>query len=59
MRGRSYELFASDLLGVAVITGLLGAYNIEVVQGMVWRAQAKFVYESRTVTWGSPKVLKE
>lgn len=44
---------------VTVITGLLGAYKIGAIQRMVWRAQAKVIYESRTATWGTPKMLKE
>jgi hypothetical protein len=29
--------------------------NLDKVQTLIWRAQAKLIYESRTETWGSPR----
>ena len=29
--------------------------NLDKIQTLIWRAQAKLIYESRTETWGSPR----
>ena len=41
-----------------IIAGLSGAYNLEAIQKAVLKAQAKILCESRTETWGSPRVFK-
>lgn len=43
---------------VTMITGLAGTYNIDAIQMAIRKAQVKFVYESRTTTWGSPRLFK-
>lgn len=42
---------------VTIISGMAGTYHIDVVQKAIWSAQAKLIYQSRTETWGIPKVL--
>lgn len=51
----------SDLIfwSATIITGLTGAYNIDDIQRVVLKAQAKILYESRTSTWGSPRVFSD
>lgn len=44
---------------VTMITGLLGAFNIDAIQIAVMRTQAKLLYESRTETWGTPNMFGE
>lgn len=29
--------------------------SLDKIQTLIWRAQAKLIYESRTETWGSPR----
>lgn len=45
----------------AWIIGIVAAYTISGhlndLQAWIIKAQAKVIYESRTETWGSPKVL--
>ncbi len=48
------KLFAW-VIGVVLVFAATG--RLEILQNWIWRAQAKVVYESRTSTWGSPKVF--
>lgn len=43
------------VIAAAVIASLLFSMNLSEVQTLIWRAQAKLIYESRTETWGSPR----
>ena len=43
---------------LSIITAIAGVQNIDVIQRSILRAQAHLVYESRTATWGSPKVFR-
>lgn len=44
---------------VTIISGVAGTYNIGTIQTVIWKAQAKLVYESRTATWGSPRFFQK
>lgn len=41
----------------SIITTLAGVHNIDTIQRGILKAQARLVYESRTETWGSPRIL--
>jgi len=38
-----------------IVATLLLSMNLQELQVLIWRAQAKIIYESRTETWGSPR----
>jgi len=40
-------------VGAVLVCSL--AMNLDKIQTLIWRAQAKLIYESRTETWGSPR----
>lgn len=44
---------------ITVAAGVVLAFslsmNLDKIQTLIWRAQAKLIYESRTETWGSPR----
>jgi len=42
-------------ISIAVVFALSLSMNLDKVQTLIWRAQAKLIYESRTETWGSPR----
>ena len=42
-------------ISVGVIIALSVTMNLDRIQTLIWRAQAKLIYESRTETWGSPR----
>lgn len=42
-------------ISIAVVFALSVSMNLDKVQTLIWRAQAKLIYESRTETWGSPR----
>lgn len=42
-------------ISAGVVLALSIAMNLDKVQTLIWRAQAKLIYESRTETWGSPR----
>jgi len=42
-------------ISVGVIFALSLTMNLDKIQTLIWRAQAKLIYESRTETWGSPR----
>lgn len=42
-------------ISIAVVFALSLSINLDKVQTLIWRAQAKLIYESRTETWGSPR----
>lgn len=42
-------------ISIAVVFALSASMNLDKVQTLIWRAQAKLIYESRTETWGSPR----
>lgn len=50
----------SNLTDVAISIALSAALmgNLDKLQTLVWKAQAKLLYESRTATWGSPNFFK-
>ena len=50
----------SNLTDVAVSIALSAALmgNLDKLQMLVWKAQARLLYESRTSTWGSPDFFK-
>lgn len=43
---------------VGIISAWTGAYHIDDIHRGILKAQAKIIYESRTETWGSPKILE-
>ncbi|WP_413575557.1 hypothetical protein ACLVWU_14545 [Bdellovibrio sp. HCB290] len=42
---------------LSIITVLAGVHGIDAIQRVIWRAQVKIIYESRTERWGSPNFL--
>ncbi|GEM_PF-809574 len=42
-------------IAAGVVLALSITMNLDKVQTLIWRAQAKLIYESRTETWGSPR----
>ncbi|MGZ6451849.1 MAG: hypothetical protein ACXWR0_10265 [Bdellovibrio sp.] len=42
---------------LTVITALVETHHIDVVQRAILRAQARLIFESRTNTWGKPKLF--
>ena len=44
---------------ITIAAGVVLAFsltmNLDKIQTLIWRAQAKLIYESRTETWGSPR----
>ncbi|MBN8542358.1 MAG: hypothetical protein J0L82_18350 [Deltaproteobacteria bacterium] len=42
----------------AVVIAFATAGKLDVLQNWIWRAQAKVIYESRTSTWGSPRLFR-
>tara|TARA_B110001454_G_C12723306_1_gene436457 strand:- start:59395 stop:59568 length:174 start_codon:yes stop_codon:yes gene_type:complete len=42
-------------ISVGVVVALSVTMNLDKIQTLIWRAQAKLIYESRTETWGSPR----
>ena len=42
-------------ISVGVVLALSLTMNLDKIQTLVWRAQAKLIYESRTETWGTPR----
>ena len=44
---------------ITIAAGIVVAFsltmNLDKIQTLIWRAQAKLIYESRTETWGSPR----
>lgn len=42
-------------ISIAVVFALSLSMNLDKVQTLIWRVQAKLIYESRTETWGSPR----
>lgn len=45
------------LWSASVIIGWAGVEHIDDIQRSILKAQARLLYESRTETWGSPKLL--
>lgn len=43
---------------IGIISTWTGVYHIDDIHRGILKAQAKLIYESRTETWGSPKLLK-
>lgn len=39
----------------AIVIAFAAAGRLDVLQTLIWRAQAKVIYESRASTWGSPR----
>ena len=42
-------------IAAGVVLALSLTVNLDKIQTLIWRAQAKLIYESRTETWGSPR----
>ncbi|MBN8542463.1 MAG: hypothetical protein J0L82_18885 [Deltaproteobacteria bacterium] len=42
-------------ISAGVVLALSITMNLDKLQTLIWRAQAKLIYESRTETWGSPR----
>ncbi|MBL7545799.1 MAG: hypothetical protein JNL11_18425 [Bdellovibrionaceae bacterium] len=42
-------------IAAGVVLAFLLTMNLDKIQTLIWRAQAKLIYESRTETWGSPR----
>ncbi len=42
-------------IAAGVVLALSLTMNLDKIQNLIWRAQAKLIYESRTETWGSPR----
>lgn len=44
---------------IGIVIAFAAAGKLDVLQNWIWRAQAKVVYESRTSTWGSPRIFHD
>lgn len=42
---------------VGVVIAFASTDQLDVLQSWIWRAQARVLYESRTATWGSPRLF--
>tara|TARA_B110001454_G_scaffold219195_1_gene251369 strand:- start:10111 stop:10329 length:219 start_codon:yes stop_codon:yes gene_type:complete len=42
-------------IAAGVVLALSLTVNLDKIQTLIWRAQAKLIYGSRTETWGSPR----
>lgn len=42
-------------ISAGVIIAFSVTMNLDKIQTLIWRAQARLIYESRTETWGSPR----
>jgi len=42
-------------IAAGIVFALSVTMNLDKLQTLIWRAQAKLIYESRTETWGSPR----
>ena len=42
-------------IAAGVVLALSLTMNLDKIQTLIWRAQAKLIYESRTETWGNPR----
>lgn len=52
----SFDKLAIWVMGIAIAAALTG--QLDRFQLLIWKAQAKVLYESRTATWGSPRFFK-
>jgi hypothetical protein len=43
------------VISAGIVATLLLSMYLQELQVLIWRAQAKIIYESRTETWGSPR----
>ena len=43
----------SWIVGIVIASAAVG--HLDDLQNLVWRAQAKVIYESRSSQWGSPR----
>lgn len=43
------------VISAGIVATLLLSMSLQELQVLMWRAQAKIIYESRTETWGSPR----
>lgn len=43
------------VISARIVVTLLFSMNLQELQVLIWRAQAKIIYETRTETWGSPR----
>ncbi len=46
-------------IAAGVVLALSLTVNLDKIQTLIWRAQAKLIYESRTETWGSPRFFPD
>ncbi len=44
---------------ISIIIAFAATGRLDVLQAWIWRAQAKVIYESRTSTWGSPRIFQK
>lgn len=48
---------------ITIAAGVVLAFsltmNLDKIQNLIWRAQAKLIYEARTETWGSPRFFPD
>ena len=42
-------------IAAGIVLMLSLTMSLDKIQTVIWRAQAKLIYESRTETWGSPR----
>ena len=43
------------VISAGIVATLLLSMSLQELQVLMWRAQAKIIYESRTETWESPR----
>jgi len=47
------EKLMTWLVGVVIAFSVTG--KLDILQTLIWKAQAKVIYESRSSNWGSPR----
>jgi len=44
---------------LAVVIAFAAAGRLDELQAWIWKAQARVLFESRTATWGSPRIFPD
>lgn len=53
----SFDKLATWAMGIVIATAMTG--QLDRLQFLIWKAQAKVLYESRASNWGSPRFFSQ
>lgn len=53
----NFDKLATWAMGIVIAAALSG--QLDRLQLIIWKAQAKVLYESRSSTWGSPRFFQQ